>query len=114
MRINLLEISMSNLVKQSLEDNEQEILENLPGEFHNDFKASIETAAPTARLNNEEAKDLASLLMQEDPSIDDKECVPLLDSDNLINQVIQQPNDAELELQKEQLLAEIEVSLETE
>lgn len=105
---------MSNLVKQSLEDNEQEILKNLPSEFHNDFKASIETAVPSARLNNDEAKDLAALLMQEDPSINDQECVPLLESDNLINQVIQQPNDAELELQKEQLLAEIEDSLEAE
>lgn len=105
---------MSNLVKQSLEENTQDILKNLPDEFHNDFKASIETATASARLNNDEAKDLASQLMQEDPSINDQECVPLLHSDNLINQVIQQPNDAELDLQKKQLLAEIEASLETE
>lgn len=105
---------MSNLVKQSLEDNEQDILKNLPDEFHNDFKASIETAAPATQLSDDEAKGLASLLMQEDPSINDQECVPLLDSDHLINQAIQQPSDAELELQKEQLLAEIEVALEAE
>lgn len=105
---------MSNLVKESLQDNMQEILKNLPDEFHNDFKTSIEKAGPSERLNDDEAKDLASTLMQENPSINDQECIPLLHSDNLINRIIQQPSDAELELQKEQLLAEIEACLETE
>jgi len=105
---------MSNLVKQSLKDNMQEILSNLPNEFHDDFKASVETTEPTPRLSKDEAIDLASSLMEEDSSIDDKECIPLLHSDNLINCAIEQPSDAELAIQKEQLLAEIEASLEAE
>jgi hypothetical protein len=52
--------------------------------------------------------------MKENPSIADKECVPLLDSDTLINQPIKQPNDEELELQKQQLISEIEANLESE
>ena len=105
---------MSNLVKQSLQDNMQDILKILPDEFHNDFKSSVETASSTVRLSDDEAKELASLLMQEDSSINDQECIPLLHSDNLINRIIQQPSDAELTLQKKQLLAEIEACLETE
>lgn len=105
---------MSNLVKQSLQDNTQEILKNLPDAFHDDFEKSIDAAAPATKLSDKEAKDLASQLMEEDPSIDHTKCIPLLDSDNLINRMIQQPSDAELEIQKKELLAEIEACLETE
>jgi len=103
---------MSNVVKQSLQDNMNDILENLPKEFHEEHKASVENAEPSLKLTDDEARTQAAELMKEDPSIADEECVPLLDEDRLINQVIVQPNDAELELQKEELLAEIKASLE--
>jgi len=105
---------MSNEVKQSLQDNMSEILENLPEEFHEEHKASVESAAPSPKLTTDEAKAQAAELMKENPSIADKECVPLLDADPLINQSIVQPNEAELELQKEELLAEIRAGLESE
>lgn len=105
---------MTNLVKQSLQDNMDEILANLPDEFHNDFKASVESAELSPRLTVEQAKEQAAELMKENPSIDDSECVPLLEADGLINKPIKQPNDQELELQKQELKAEIEASLESE
>lgn len=104
---------MNNLVKQSLQDNLQDILKNLPDEFHSDLKKSIESASPATRLNNDDAKDLATQLMQENPLIDDLECVPMLDSDSMTNQAIGQPSDAELERQKQQSLVEIQDSLAT-
>ena len=105
---------MSNAVKQSLQDNSDEILANLPDEFHNDFKASVEAATSTPKLTTEQAKELAAELMKENPSISDKECIPLLDSDTLINQPIKQPTDGELELQKQELTSEINANLESE
>ncbi len=105
---------MSNEVKKSLQDNTDEILKNLPDEFHADFKASVESAAPAPKLTDDEAKAHSAQLMKENPSIADEECVPLLDEDVLINQAIGQPNDEELEQQKKELLAEIEAGLEAE
>ena len=105
---------MSNEVKQSLEDNMNEILKALPEEFHADFKASVENAEPSPKLSTDEAKAQAAELMKEDPSIADEECVALLDEDVLINQAIQQPNAEELEMQKKELLAEIEAGLDQE
>jgi hypothetical protein len=105
---------MSNAVKQSLQDNSDEILANLPDEFHNDFKACVQAAMPTEKLTIEQAKEQAAELMKENPSIADKECVALLDSDTLINQPIQQPKNEELELQKQELISEIEANLESE
>ena len=105
---------MSNAVKQSLQDNSDEILANLPNEFHEDFKASIEASAPTINLTIEQAKEQAAELMKEDPSISDEECIALLDSDILINRPIQQPNNEELELQKQELISDIRANLESE
>ena len=105
---------MSNEVKQSLQDNMSEILENLPKEFHEQHKASVESAGPSPKLTTDEAKAQAAELMKENPQIADKECVPLLDEDRELNQPIAQPNEAELELQKKELLAEIEANLGSE
>ncbi len=105
---------MSNLVKQSLEDNLDEILENLPKEFHDDMKSSIEAATPTPKLSDEEAKQHAAELMKENPAILDEECIPLLDSDTTLNKPIALPSEEELKLQMEQSLAEINASLDTE
>ena len=105
---------MTNVVKESLQENMNSILENLPEEFHSDFKASVETAEPSPRLSTDEAKKQAADLMKENPSIKDEECIPLLDSDTLINTAVQQPNSDELEIQKQQAIAEIEAELATE
>lgn len=105
---------MSNIVKESLEENMDEILKNLPEEFHSDLKASVEAAAPSEKLNAEQAKQQAAELMKENPSINDAECIPLLDSDTALNLAIAQPSGAELEVQKKNMLAEIETSLAAE
>lgn len=105
---------MSNIIKESLQENLDQILENLPSEFHSDLKASIDAATPTPRLSTEEAKEQAAQLMKENPDIQDEECIALLDGDNLINQAIQQPKDEELELQKKQSIAEIQAALSAE
>jgi hypothetical protein len=47
---------MTSIVKQSLEDNMDAILENLPKEFHADLKSSVAAAAPEPVLSTDEAK----------------------------------------------------------
>jgi len=105
---------MSNTVKQSLEENMDDILKNLPEEFHEDLKASIETAAPSSKLTDEEAVIQASELMRDNPDIDHEACIPLLAKDTRLNRPIPQPYDAELELQKQAAIAEVKNNLPVE
>ena len=105
---------MSNVVKESLQENSEEILKALPTELHDEFKKSIESVEPTPRLSTEEAKEQAAALMKADPTIAHEECIPLVENDAMINQAIQQPCDAELELQKQAALKEIEATLPAE
>ncbi|GAA6137317.1 hypothetical protein NBRC116583_10640 [Arenicella sp. 4NH20-0111] len=102
---------MSNEVKQSLEENLDVILENLPEEFHQDLKKSIESAAPQPILSPEQARVEAAQLMKEDPAIDDKSCVPLLEEDPTIASSISQPSAEELEAQKSESLKLIQQEL---
>jgi hypothetical protein len=103
---------MTNIVKQSLEDNMDVILENLPKEFHSDLKSSVATAAPQAVLSADEAKAEAIACIKENPSIENEdEAIALVNSDPMIGQAIPQPPATELEIQQRDALAEVQASL---
>lgn len=105
---------MTNVVKESLQENMNAVLENLPEEFHGDFKSSVESAEPSPRLSVDEAKEQAKQLMIENPDIEHEECIPLIDSDRQINQPVTLPNKEELQLQKQDAISEIEAGLPSE
>ena len=105
---------MTDAIKQSLEDNKDFILENLPKEFHADFEASIDKAMPNEILSNEQVVEQAELCMRENPHVlaeTRREVLPQILADNNLNKPIPQPPEAELEKQKEQAIAEINANL---
>ena len=105
---------MTNLIKQSLEDNKDFILENLPKEFHTDFEASIDKAIPSEKLSKEQAVEQAERCMRENPNVlaeTRREVLPQIQADNNLGKPIPQPSEAELEKQKEQAIVEINANL---
>jgi len=77
---------MSNPVKQSLEDNKAEILQNLPEEFHKDFDASLADAAPEPQLSGKAAEDAVIAELKANPDVDDGEWVYQFRKDPQIGQ----------------------------
>lgn len=106
---------MTNPVKQSLEDNMDSILENLPEEFHSDFKASVATAAPIPVLSKDEIVEQAEQCMRENPDVlaeTRREIVPLLKTNQHLGQPIAQASNDELEAEKKEALEKIQASLD--
>lgn len=104
---------MTNVVKQSLEENASTILKELPEEFHADFKASINEAKPLPVLSEEQAKAEAIACIKENPTISNEdEAIELIKADNTIGQPIPQPSQNELEQQQKASLAEVQANLD--
>jgi len=106
---------MDNIVKQSLEENKDIILENLPEEFHGDFKASIESAETMKVLSQAEAVKEAEQCMRENPNVlaeTRREIMPSLENDQTLGQPAQQASEAELKEQMQHALGEIEANLD--
>lgn len=102
---------MSNIVKQSLEDNMDAILENLPEEFHADLKASVATAAASPVLSADEAKAEAIACIKENPTIENEDdAIALVNNDFNIGQAIAQPSAEELQMQQKEALAGVQAS----
>jgi len=104
-----------NKIKQSLEENKGAILENLPKEFHADFEASIESAAPMVKLTPEEAVKEAEQCMRENPNVlaqTRREIMPLIETDQTLGQFVEPVPEASLEKQKQQALSEIQANLD--
>jgi len=98
---------MTNAVKQSLEDNLDQILENLPKEFHDDFKASMEAAEPVKPLSENEAKQEAILLIRDNPTIpiiDEAECAAIIEDGEQFWPDIAEVSESDLEQQKAEML----------
>lgn len=93
---------MTNAIKKSLEENQEHILENLPKEFHDDFKASLDHAAPIAALSEDEAKKQAIELIKEHPEADDEAFKSLVEKADVFISTVEPASQEELDaLQKE-------------
>jgi len=100
---------MTNAVKQSLLDNQEAILEELPKEFHEDFKASIESAESIPALSEEDAKKEAIEAIKHNETIaatTDQECQAFIDNADVFQVSIAPLSDDELEQQKAEMLKE--------
>lgn len=107
---------MTNAVKESLQENMESILEKLPKEFHEDFKASVATATPTPQLTDEEAKKEAVEVIKHNPSIaaiDDKECQAYIDNGEEFYAAIEPATDEELKKQMKEMLEEVSSNKES-
>lgn len=58
-------------IKESLEANSEEILENLPKEFHEDFKKEVEAATEVAPQSPEEELEAIKAEMTANPACDE-------------------------------------------
>ncbi len=96
---------MTNIVRQSLEENSKDILKNLPEEFHDDFKASIALAAPVLQPSDGELRQIVIKELKDNENIDDAICIPAFEDDKTFNQAVVQPTKEMLDLEESDLLA---------
>lgn len=97
---------MANSVKESLKENTNEILKNLPEEFHANFKAEMENAAPVPQQSDNELRKIVIEELKNNPNVDGVVCISAFEADMMFNQAIPQPCKEELELEKQDLLSE--------
>lgn len=97
---------MTNIIKQSLEQNMDAILENVPVELHEEVKANIASAAPTPKLSMAEVKQAVIQELKDNPTVDDAACIPMVETDESLGQAAAQPSAEELEAEQATRLAE--------
>lgn len=101
---------MSNPIKKSLEENKEQILKDLPEEFHSCLEAEISNCEPIPALSDEDAVKEAVEVIRHNPSIaaiSDEDCQAILDNAETFMQEFEPATEAELKKQQEELLAEV-------
>lgn len=96
-----------SMIKKSLEENKDEILENLPKEFHADFDAEVKKAAEIKPPSAEEELAAIKAEMKANPDVDDKALIPEIEKNATAHRAPAPPSAEEQEAAKKAALAKV-------
>ena len=94
-------------VKKSLEENKDEILKNLPEEFHADFHTAMANAEETVPLTPEEELEAIKAELTANPDVDHDALIPLLESSPTAHRADPPPSAEEQDSAKAEALAKV-------
>ena len=99
-------------IKQSLEDNKEAILKELPEEFHKNLEDEIAAASdPVLPTEAEEAEAIKKELVA-NPDVDDAAVIKEFESNPTAHKPAPPPSDDEVKKEMEELLAEAKANVD--